>query len=116
MDQPIYPAAAIPANLNGLTAYELTSLKPGVLLAILQDRHRGNEDKLLAVALIFQQLLSDAIVVQSDNFGKLLDTTHSFSNVVQARQLLLTVLGPLPEGLPDDPPTQVETATEMTLA
>lgn len=103
MARPIYPAAAIPAKLNELSPSELAGLTPEVLLAILQDRHRGTEDKLLAVALIFQQMLSDAIVVQSDNFETLTETKWSFNQVEQCRRLLLSTLEFLPEGLPDEP-------------
>jgi hypothetical protein len=103
MGRSTYPAAAIPANLNKLSPSELAGLTRGVLLAILQDRHRGNEDKLLAVALVFQQMLSDAIVVQSDNFETLTETKWSFNQVEQSRRLLLSTLEFLPEGLPDEP-------------
>lgn len=115
MGFPTYSVAAIPAYLNDLSAPELAGLTTEVLLVILQDRHRGTEDKLLAVALRFQDSLRRALVVQTDNFEMLKDTEWSLQNVKQCRQLLLTVLEPLPEGLPDDPPTQVETTTKTTL-
>ena len=115
MGLPTYSVAAIPANICDKSDVYLADLSPGVLLTISQKNHRYKYEKVFQQALIFQQMLSDALVVQSDNFEKGLDTTHSFSNVVQARQLLLTVLEPLPEGLPDDPPTQVETTTKTIL-
>ena len=115
MGLPIYSVAAIPANICDKSAFYLKKLSLGVLLTISQKNHRYKYEKVFQQALIFQQMLSYALVVQSDNFEKGLDTTHSFSNVVQARQLLLSVLEPLPEGLPDDPPTQVETTTKTTL-
>ena len=111
----VIPALAIPAYLSQLSAAVLAGLSTEVLLAILEDMHRGSEHTLLPVALRFQDSLRRALVVQTDNFEMLKDTEWSLQNVKQCRQLLLTVLGPLPEGLPDDPPTQVETTTKTTL-
>jgi hypothetical protein len=108
-------AAAIPAHLNRLSAAGLESLTPEVLLAISQTNHRHEFEKVFQQALSFKQMLRDAIVVQTYNFEMLKDTEWSLQNVKQCRQLLLTVLEPLPEGLPDDPPTQVETTTKTTL-
>ena len=116
MGRSTYPAAEIPAYLSQLSAAVLAGLSTEVLLGILKGMRRGSEHTLLPVALRFQDSLRRALVIQRDNFEMLKDTEWSLENVKQCRQLLLTVLEPLPEGLPDDPPTQVETTTKTILA
>ena len=115
MAQPISPVKEIPTNICDKSAVYLADLSPGVLLTISQKNHRYKYEKVFQQALIFQQMLSDSIVFQTDNFEMLKDTEWSLENLKQCRQLLLTVLETLPEGLPDDPPTQVETTTKTIL-
>ena len=107
--------AAIPAYPEKLSPHELANLTDYSYLCVLESRFRGSGKKLLPFVVRFRNSLCRALVVQTNNFEKGLDTTHSFSNVVQARQLLLNFLEDFPKGLPDAPPSQVETTTKTIL-
>ena len=119
MAQPIYPAAAIPANLRILLAMVLASLSPEVLLAILDDRNRGNGRSRLQEAIRLQDVLKEAVNhlnnLQTDQLGNTVkeEIEVAEKRVSDAREVLLNFLEE--RRLVDDPPTQVETTTKTIL-
>jgi len=119
MAQPIYPAAAIHANLRRVIAIVLARLSHGVLLAILVDRDREYGNSRLQEATRFQDILNQEV----NNLNNLQTTLLGNSSLEQielaekrvsdARELLLNFLEE--RRLVDDPPTQVETTTKTIL-